>query len=73
MSQELFTTKQVLQRVQIARATLYKWLKDGKVPEVYRDRNNFRLFTYKDIERLIRYKNLIHRPVQTHETVRRVS
>ena len=62
MNNRRYTTKQVLKRVQIARTTLYKWLKDGKVPEVCRDRNHFRLFTYGDIERLIRYKNRIYKP-----------
>jgi len=58
------TTKDVLQKVGITRPTLYKWLKEGKVSEVARDRNNFRLFTEKNLEEMLSYKNLIRKPAQ---------
>ncbi|MBI2870114.1 MAG: helix-turn-helix domain-containing protein [Candidatus Omnitrophica bacterium] len=67
MTKKLYTTLEVLRRVKIARNTLYKWLREGKIPEVYRDRNNFRLFTPSDIQKLLRYKNMIRRPVLSHE------
>ncbi len=57
-----YTTKKVLKKVGITRPTLYKWLREGKIPEVNRDRNNFRIFTKKDIERILAYKNLIRKP-----------
>ncbi len=56
------TTKDVLKKVGVTRPTLYKWLKQGKVPEVSRDRNNFRLFTKKDMDNITNYKNLIRKP-----------
>jgi len=57
-----YKTKEVLEKVGISRATLYKWLKEGKVPDVRRDRNSFRIFTDEDIQRLLAYKNLIKEP-----------
>ena len=57
-----YTTKEVLKRAKITRPTLYKWLKEGKVPEVMRDRNDFRLFTLSDIKKILAYKNLIRSP-----------
>ena len=50
--------------VHISRATLYKWLNQGKVPDVRRDRNNFRIFTKQDIQRILDYKNMIIEPKQ---------
>jgi len=57
-----YSTKQILERVQISRATLYKWLNEGKVPDVKRDRNNFRIFSDKDIKNILSYKNMIIEP-----------
>jgi len=54
-----YTTKFVLDKVGVTRSTLYKWFKNGKIDEVYRDRNDNRLFSAKDIEKITRYKNLI--------------
>ena len=61
-----YTTKEVLDMVGIARATLYKWLRDGKALEVPRDRNNYRVFTDKDIKHLLEYKNLIKTPIKSY-------
>lgn len=52
-----YTTKNVLQKIKISRNTLFLWLKKGKIPEVTRDRNGYRLFTQKDIQNILRYKN----------------
>ena len=59
-----YTVKDVLKKAGITRPTLYKWLREGKIPEVMRDRNNFRLFTKKDIEKILAYKNLIRKPLK---------
>ena len=61
-----YTTKDVLDKVGITRPTLYKWIKDGKVPDVARDRNNFRLFTAEDIKQIIAYKNLVKMPFKSN-------
>ena len=57
-----YTVKDVLKKVGITRPTLYKWFREQKVPEVIRDRNNFRLFTEKDINRILVYKNVLRKP-----------
>jgi len=58
MSKENFyTTKDVLKKVKISRNTLFLWLKKGKIPEVARDRNGHRLFTQKDIQKILNFKN----------------
>jgi excisionase family DNA binding protein len=62
MDNNFYTTKDVLKKVGVTRPTLYKWLKEGKIPEVSRDRNDFRLFTKKDIDNILAYKNLIKKP-----------
>ncbi len=61
-----YTTKYVLGKVGVTRPTLYKWFKEGKIPEVTRDRNNNRLFAAKDIERILIYKNQIIKPVSNN-------
>ena len=59
----IYTTKEVLEKIGISRSTLYNWLNRGKVPDVSRDRNNYRIFTERDIKRLLKYKNLVKEPV----------
>lgn len=59
---KIYRTNEVLKIVGISRATLYNWLRDNKIKEVMRDRNNFRIFTEEDIQRILAYKNLIKEP-----------
>ncbi len=61
-----YTTKHVLDKVGITRPTLYRWFKEGKISEIMRDRNNRRLFTVREIEKILTYKNLIKRPIQNN-------
>lgn len=60
-----YSTKEILGIVGIAKATLYNWLRAGKVPEVPRDRNSYRIFTEADVKRLQDYKNLIKGPMKS--------
>ncbi len=39
----------------ISKNTLLRWLKAGKVPEVARDRNGWRIFSEEDLERVRAY------------------
>ena len=39
----------------ISKNTLLRWLKAGKVPEVARDRNGWRIFTEDDVARVKAY------------------
>jgi len=52
-----FTTKEVLKKVGISRNTLFLWLKKGKIPEVIRDRNGYRLFNADDVKNILNFKN----------------
>ena len=57
MPKKFYTTKDVLKKIGVSRATLYLWLRKGKVSEVARDRNNAREFTASDIRAILGYKN----------------
>jgi len=60
---DVYSTKEVLELIEVSRSSLYKWLGQGKVPEVKRDRNNFRIFTEQDVKVILDYKNQIIEPV----------
>ncbi|MDD5069677.1 MAG: MerR family transcriptional regulator [Candidatus Omnitrophica bacterium] len=65
MSQEKFyNTKEVLKKTKISRNTLFLWLKKGKISEVLRDRNGYRLFSERDIISINNYKNKKFFPVK---------
>ena len=46
----------------ISKATLLRWLKEGKVPEVARDVRGWRVFNEKEVERIKEYANKITPP-----------
>lgn len=60
---KIYRTKEVIKIVGISRATLYNWLRDGKIKEVARDRNNFRIFTEADVQSILAYKNMMKSPI----------
>ena len=66
MPKKHYTTKDVLKKVGISRATLYLWLRKGKVSEVARDRNNSREFTASDIRAILAFKNKRVPPQNNH-------
>jgi len=39
----------------ISARTLYRWIKEGKVPEADRDRNNWRVFDKKTVDQIKEY------------------
>jgi DNA (cytosine-5)-methyltransferase 1 len=49
------TLKAAAQQVGVAPITLKRWLLDGKVAEVARDRNGWRAFSKDDVARIKRY------------------
>ncbi len=57
-----YTTKDVLKKVGISRNTLFLWFRNNKIPEIKRDRNGHRIFTKKDIETILSYKNKLIPP-----------
>ncbi len=62
MHNKFFSTREVLKKVGVSRNTLFLWFKHRKIPEVQRDRNGHRIFTKKDIELILAYKNKLLPP-----------
>ena len=46
------TSKQAAELLGISRETLLRWFREGRIPEVGRDRNGWRIFTEEDIREL---------------------
>jgi len=53
----LFSLTKAAQMIGVAPVTLKRWLLSGKVAEVARDRNGWRVFNSKDIARIRNYAN----------------
>ena len=51
--------------VGVAPITLKRCLLDGRIDEVARDRNNWRVFTDEDVERIREYVNATRPPTAT--------
>ncbi len=62
MHTKFYSTKEVLKKVGISRNTLFLWFKHNKIPEVQRDRNGHRIFTARDIQVILVYKNKLIPP-----------
>lgn len=45
-------THEAAQELGVSKATLLRWIRDGKITDVKRDRNNWRVFTAEDIRRI---------------------
>lgn len=53
-----YSTKEAAEKLGISKNTLLHWLKNRRVPEPrLRDRNNWRLWTEQDLERVIAYRD----------------
>jgi DNA (cytosine-5)-methyltransferase 1 len=57
-----FTLKEAASEVGVAPITLKRWLLDGKVAEVPRDRNGWRTFAETDVARIKRYALTLRSP-----------
>lgn len=55
-------TAKAAKKAGISKATLLRWLKEGKVPEVARDVRGWRVFTEKEVEQIKKYANTINPP-----------
>ena len=49
------TTRKVAELAGVHRDTLLRWLREGKVPEPDRDRNNYRVFTAAEAQAITAY------------------
>jgi len=61
-------TAEAAKRAGISKATLLRWLKEGKVPEVARDIRGWRVFTEEEVERIREYANKVIPPDESKET-----
>ena len=57
MAQKAFTTQEVADMVGVHKNTVLNWVKSGKVPDARRDWKKYRVWSEKDVQRLIEYKN----------------
>lgn len=64
MNKKFYSTSEVLTKVRVSRNTLFLWFKHRKIAEVRRDRNNHRIFTAHDIQRILHYKNKLIPPAK---------
>lgn len=55
-------TAEAAKRAGISKATLLRWLKQGKVPEVARDIRGWRVFSEDEVESIKEYANKIVPP-----------
>jgi hypothetical protein len=55
-------TAEAARRAGISKATLLRWLKDGKIPEVARDVRGWRVFNEEEVIRIREYANTITPP-----------
>ena len=62
MNKRFYSTSEALVKIRISRNTLFLWFKHKKIPEVRRDRNNHRIFTARDIQRILAFKNKLVSP-----------
>ena len=60
-----YQTKEAAHRIGIAPITLKRWLLDGRVKEVSRDRNGWRVFTDEDVARIREFANRREHPSTT--------
>ncbi len=57
VAQRRYTSSEVAEAAGIARDTLLRWLRKGKVEEPSRDRNDWRIFTKTELNTIVRYAN----------------
>ena len=56
------TTKQAAEILGISRETLLRWFREGRIAEVDRDRNGWRIYTEDDIRELKAFVESRRRP-----------
>ncbi|QYX55951.1 MerR family transcriptional regulator [Roseovarius sp. SCSIO 43702] len=50
--EKVFSIGEVAAQVGVSKATLHRWLRDGRVSEPRRDRNGWRIFSVRDVEEI---------------------
>ena len=55
-------TASAAKKLSISTATLLRWIAQGKVKDVHKNRNGHRVFTEEDISRIQQYRDLLVPP-----------
>ena len=53
MTQKYYQTREVSKIAGVHRDTLLRWLREGKIPEPKRNRNNWRIFSQSDLDNIV--------------------
>jgi predicted site-specific integrase-resolvase len=61
-------TAEAAKQAGISKATLLRWLKERKVPEVARDVRGWRVFTEEEVDKIREYANTINPPNMEKES-----
>lgn len=52
LHRETYSTDEAAKELGLSKSTLLRWFREGRISDVKRDRNNWRVFTAADIERI---------------------
>lgn len=47
-----YSSDEAAKELGLSKSTLLRWFREGRISDVKRDRNNWRIFTVADIERI---------------------
>jgi len=47
-----FTTKEICAQFEISKATLFRWEKEGRITDVWRDWRNWRLYSEQNVKEI---------------------
>jgi predicted site-specific integrase-resolvase len=47
-----YRTSEACRKISISRATLFRWLKEGVIEELHKDRRGWRMFTEADLNKI---------------------
>jgi len=50
--EQTYSTDEAAKELGLSKSTLLRWFREGRISDVKRDRNNWRVFTTADIERI---------------------
>lgn len=50
--QNYYRTSEACRKTGISRATLFRWLKEGVIEELHKDRRGWRMFTEEDLSKI---------------------
>lgn len=56
---EYYYLKDVAKMVGVSQRTIHRWIKEGKIPDSDRDRNNWRIYDEKTVDEIKDYANKV--------------